>query len=94
MIFISHFEKFHFYPCFLYIFRVSKISRFAFKLRKIQIIPKKYSKHVENNYGIFWGITQKAPIEAFDKQKALEVVYGEQEALIKAYIEQKTHEKV
>ena len=37
---------------------------------------------------------QKAPVEAFDKHKALEVVYGEQEALVEAYIEQKTPEEV
>ena len=37
---------------------------------------------------------QKAPVKAFDKQKAPEVVYGEEEALIEAYIEQKTLEVV
>ena len=35
---------------------------------------------------------QKAPLEAFDKQKAPEVV-GEQEALVEAYIKQKTREE-
>ena len=37
---------------------------------------------------------QKAPVEAYDKQKAPEVVYCKQEALVEAYIEQKTLEEV
>ena len=37
---------------------------------------------------------QKAPVEAFDKQKAPKVVYGEQEALVEAYIEQKIPKEV
>ena len=37
---------------------------------------------------------QKAPIEAYDKHKALEEVYGEQEVPAEAYIEEETLEEV
>ena len=49
MTFLSCFDKFHFYSCVLYKFWVSQFSCFDFKLRKIQIIPIKYPKHVEND---------------------------------------------
>ena len=38
-------------------FHVSRILRFVFQLQKIQIIPTKYPKYAENNYGIFRGVT-------------------------------------
>ena len=55
--FVSHFDKLQIYPYILYKFQVSQFSRFEFKLRKIQIMSTKYPKHVENDYGIFWGVT-------------------------------------
>ena len=37
---------------------------------------------------------QKAPIDAYDKQKDLDEVYGEQEAPVEAYIEQESPKEV
>ena len=68
--FISCFDKFHFYPCILYKFQVSQISRFAFKLRKSQMIPTKHHKHAENDYDIFRGVTNK------ERKKYFRIEFG------------------
>ena len=38
---------------------------FAFDLRNSQIRLTKYPKHVENDYGIFWGVTILPPLKEF-----------------------------
>ena len=60
MTFVSRFDELHFYPCILYKFRVSQFSRFDLNYEKIQIIPTKYPKYAENDYGIFRGVIDSA----------------------------------
>ena len=42
-----------------YLIQIPDFSKFMFdfQLQKIQIIPTKYPKLVENDSGIFWGVT-------------------------------------
>ena len=54
MTFISCFDKLQIYPC---LFPCFSISRFEFKLKKIQIILTKYPKHVENTR-VYFGVLQ------------------------------------
>ena len=69
MTFMPIFDKLQFCPYVLYNFRVSQFPCFAFQLRKIQFMPTKYPKHIENDYGIFRGVTSPVSCNLQNKKE-------------------------